>query len=289
LNIPAGSDESAAVMAQMRALAAGTPEPPANADFTPALPRMEKAAGQWVNTSGRSAAEAGITLYIHGGGFAHTEPRMERLMACHLSKATGRPVFAVDYRLAPAHPYPAALDDVTAVYRRLLDQGVPESRIVLFGESAGGTLVLSALLALKESTDPMPAAVIAVSPLTDLTLSSPSLDTNDERDMINRAVLKGVITQYLAGARPDLAPQSPLYGDLRGLPALLLVAGSTEVLLDDARRFAAAASAAGTEVTLDVYEGMTHVFHLAMLPGVPLPTTTTFLRRLAEWIEERQR
>ncbi|MEV1249578.1 alpha/beta hydrolase fold domain-containing protein [Nonomuraea sp. NPDC050022] len=289
MNIPAGSDETAAVMAQMRALAAGTPEPPMDADFTAALPRMQEAAGQWVNTSGRSAAEAGITLYIHGGGFAHTEPLMERLMAGHLSKATGRPVFAVDYRLAPAHPYPAALDDVTAVYSRLLDQGVPESRIVLFGESAGGTLALSALLALKESAAPMPAAVIAVSPLTDLTLSSPSLDTNDERDMINRAVLKGVTTQYLAGARPDLAPQSPLYGYLRGLPALLLIAGSAEVLLDDARRFAAAASAAGTAVTLDVYEGMPHVFHLAMLPGVPLPTTTTFLRRLAEWTEERQR
>ncbi len=228
--------------------------------------------------------DAGVVLYVHGGGFAHTEPRAERLLAYHLSKAAGRPVFALDYRLAPAHPYPAALDDVLAAHDSLLAGGAPE--VVLFGESAGGTLVLSALLALKGADKPLPMAV-AVSPVTDLTLSSPSLSTNDGLDKVSRAVLEQACTQYLAGARADCAPQSPLHGDLAGLSGLLLVAGAAEVLVDDARRFAAAATAAGTAVELDVYKGMPHVFHLAMLTGTPSSTTTTFLRRLADWTERR--
>lgn len=242
--------------------------------------------GQWVNASGRPAAEAGVVLYVHGGGFTDTDPHAERLMARWLSKATERPVFAVNYRLAPEHTHPAALDDVVAAYRNLLDRGVP--RCLLFGESAGATLVLSALLVLKANGEPLPPAVV-VSPLTDLTLSSPSLSVNDGLDTINRAVLEKVVVRYLAGARPDLAPQSPLHGDLGGLPDLLVMAGSAEVLLDDARRFADAAAAAGADVTLDVYDGMPHTFHLALLSGAPLPTTTTFLRRLADWTGERQR
>nr|WP_244994080.1 alpha/beta hydrolase [Actinomadura coerulea] len=240
--------------------------------------------GQWVNASEQSGTDAGVVLYVHGGGFAHTEPRAERLLGYHLSKATGRPVFAVDYRLAPVHPYPAALHDVLAAHDDLLARGAAE--VVLFGESAGGTLVLSALLELKAEGKPLPRAV-AVSPVTDLTLSSRSLKANDGQDLINRAVLERVCAQYLAGARPDQAPQSPLHGDLAGLPDLLLVAGSREVLADDARRFAGAAKDAGTHAVLDVYEGMPHVFHLAMLTGTPLTTTTTFLRRLADFTNER--
>lgn len=284
MKIPATSDEIATVMAQLQLLAAGVPDLPADTDVTPALTDAGGAPGQWVNAAGRSAAEAGVLLYVHGGGFTHTDPRAERLLAYRLSKATRRPVFAVDYRLAPAHPYPEALQDVLTAYRSLLAQGVPD--VILFGESAGGTLVLSGLLALKATATPLPRAV-TVSPVTDLTLSSPSLGTNDGLDLINRAVLEHVVADYLGGARPDSAPQSPLHGDLTGLPALLLVAGSREVLLDDARRFAAAATTAGGAVELDVYEGMPHAFHLAMLTGAPLPTTTTFLRRLADWADRR--
>ncbi|QKW40899.1 alpha/beta hydrolase [Actinomadura sp. NAK00032] len=240
-----------------------------------------------MNASTRTATEAGVTLYLHGGGFAHTDPRAERALAYQLSSTTQRPVFGVDYRLVPEHPYPAALDDVTTVYQSLIDQGVPTSRIALFGESAGATLVLSALLTLKETRAPLPATAVVVSPLTDLTLSSPSLTANDGWDLISKAVLEQVCANYLAGARPDLAPASPLHGDLAGLPDLLVVAGAAEILVDDARRLAAAATAVGTTVDLDVYEGMPHVFHLAMLSGTPTSTTTTFLRRLADWTERR--
>ncbi|TDD57225.1 nitroreductase family deazaflavin-dependent oxidoreductase [Nonomuraea terrae] len=276
--IPATPDDRAAVMAVMRSLTAEAP--PLDADVTPRLPHTGGVPGQWVTGS---AAEDGVTLYVHGGGFEHTQPALEPLMAYRLSQATGRPVFKTDQRLAPAHPYPAAVDDVVAVYRSLLDQGVPAGRVIMAGESSGGTLVLSALLALKQAGDPLPGAAVAISPLTDLTLSSPSLDADDGQDVVNRRFVEHVIAQYLAGAPADQAPQSPLQGDLRGLPPLLLVAGTAEVLLDDARRFAAAAAAAGVEVTLDLYEGMPHAFHVSVMAQDPPAVAMTFLRRLSDW------
>jgi acetyl esterase/lipase len=282
-HIPTTPDDSAAVMAELGALHSRPPVLPADADLTPVLPHTGGIAGEWVTASGHTA-EAGVTLYVHGGGFEYKNPHLERIMAYRLSQATGRPVLAVDYRLAPAHPYPAALDDVVSAYRSLVDQDVPASRIVLSGESAGATLVLSALLVLKQAGDPLPAAALAISPQTDLTLSSPSIDANDGQDFVNRAVLDHVRTQYLAGARPDRAPQSPLHGELRGLPPILLAVGSKEVLLDDARRFAEAVSAAGGDVRLDIYDGMPHAFHAIVLPATPLPVATTLLHRITEWI-----
>ncbi|GAB3896043.1 hypothetical protein GCM10027612_49790 [Microbispora bryophytorum subsp. camponoti] len=268
--VPATSADRAAVTASIRALVTDPPE--LAADVTPALPHTGGVPGRWVSAAGGSATEDGVTLYVHGGGFEHTQPTLEPLMACRLSQATGRPAFKVDQRLAPAHPYPAALDDVVAVYRNLLQQGVPADRVIVCGESSGGTLVLSALLALRQAGDPLPCAAVAISPLTDLTLSSRSLDSGDGRDVIDRRVAEHVTAQYLAGARTDQAPQSPLHGDLHGLPPLLLVAGTAEVLLDDTSRFAAAASAAGVEVTLDLYEGMPHAFHASVMAQDPPPS-----------------
>ncbi|GIH51054.1 deazaflavin-dependent oxidoreductase, nitroreductase family [Microbispora rosea] len=280
--VPATSDDRAAVMAAIRSLLAGAPA--LGADVTPALAHTGGVPGVWVSAAGGSATGDGVTLYVHGGGFEHTQPALEPLMACRLSEATRRPAFKVEQRLAPVHPYPAALDDVVAVYRSLLEQGVPSDRVIVCGESSGGTLVLSALLALKEAGDPLPGAAVAISPLTDLTLSSRSLDVDDGRDVISRRVAEHVTAQYLAGAPADQAPQSPLHGDLSGLPPLLLVAGTAEVLLDDTRRFAAAASAAGAEVTLDLYEGMPHAFHASVMAQDPPAVAMTFLRRLADWV-----
>lgn len=198
MRISSTADDINAVPARLRGLAAGLPE--LASDLTPAFPGMD---GQWVNASGRSA-EAGVVLYVHGGAFADTDPYAEQLMAHWLSKATERPVFVVNYRLAPEHPCPAALDDVVAAYRSLLDRGVP--RCLLFGESAGATLVLSALLVLKATGEPVPPAVV-VSPLTDLTLSSPSLSVNDGLDTINRAVLEKVVARYLAASTCSPSPR----------------------------------------------------------------------------------
>jgi epsilon-lactone hydrolase len=259
-HIPATPDESAAILAQVRS----------------------------VLTGAHLLASTGVTLYVHGGGFEYTNPDMERLMTYRFSLATGRPAVRVEYRLAPEYPYPAALEDLLAAYHDVLRQGAPPSRVLLMGESAGATLILSALLALKEAGGPLPGGAVVISPQTDFTLSSPSIEVNGGQDIVNRAVLDHVRTQYLAGADPAAAPQSPLHGDLIGLPPVLIMVGSREVMLDDARRFAEAASAAGGEVQLDIYEGMRHAFHAAVLApdAALLPTSTILLERITEWCKQ---
>jgi len=286
-HIPATPDDSATLLAELGAMRSHPPVLPPDADLTPLLPHTGGTPATWVTApsdppTGPVPAR-GVTVYVHGGGFEYANPQLEQIMAYRLSQTTGRPVVAVDYRLAPAHRYPAALTDVVTAYRALLAQHVPASRIILAGESAGATLLLSALLVLKRAGDALPAGALAISPQTDLTLSSPSIDANDGQDVVNRAVLSHVATQYLAGAQPDQAPQSPLHGDLRGLPPLLIVAGSKEVLVDDARRFAEAASTAGGNVRLDIYDGMPHAFHASVLAADPLPTAATLLRRVTDW------
>ncbi|MFG1808198.1 alpha/beta hydrolase fold domain-containing protein [Streptomyces sp. NPDC049040] len=236
------------------------------------VPRPRHRVRRLADASGRTPGEAGTLLYVHGGGFSDRQPEAERALARHLSRATNRPVLGVDYRLAPQHPYPAAVHDVAAAHRVLLDQGVPAEHIVHFGESAGATLVLSALLTLKAAGEPLPGAAVLVSPLADLTLSSPSLTDNRGRDTVTRQGLE------------QACAQSPLHGDLSDLPALLIATGGAEALADDARRLAAAARVAGTVAELDLYEDLPHVFHLALLAG-PTAATDTFLRRLAEWTE----
>jgi acetyl esterase/lipase len=149
--------------------------------------------------------------------------------------------------------------------------------------AAGGTLVLSALHVMRSQDMPLPGGVVAVSPITDLTLSSPSIDSPAGEDTLARPVLEHITAQYLDGAAPDRAPQSPLHGNLADLPPLLIVAGGDEALLDDARRFATAASAAGTLVTLDIYQAIVHAFHLSALPETPPQVAITFLDRLTAW------
>ena len=176
VNRIAGPGDMSAVRAVIVAMTAGPPPLPAGADLTPPLPRADSVPGQWVNATERPAVDAGVTLYAHGGGFEQRNPGFEQVMAYRLSAATGRAAWALDYRLAPAHPFPAALDDVVTAYQSLLDRGVPASRTVLFGESAGATLVLSALHVMRSQDMPRPGGVV-VSPITDLTLSSPSIDS----------------------------------------------------------------------------------------------------------------
>ncbi|MGV9308943.1 alpha/beta hydrolase [Nonomuraea sp. NPDC003727] len=294
-HIPAAPDAGAMVLAELGAMQSRPPVLPADADLTALLPHTGGVPGTWVTAPQKppqmplqkppadAVSARGVTVYVHGGGFEYANPHLEQIMAYRLSEATGRPVLAVDYRLAPAHRYPAALEDVVTAYRSLLAQDVPASKIILAGESAGATLVLSALLVLNQAGDALPAGALTISPQTDLTLSSPSIDANDGQDVVDRTVLDHVRTQYLAGARPDQGPQSPLHGDLRGLPPLLVVAGSKEVLLDDAQRFAEAVSDAAGTVSLDIYDGMPHAFHASVLCADPLPTAVTLLARVREW------
>lgn len=284
INQVTGPDTYDTVAAAMNGMAAGPPPLPAHADTTEpfALPVR----GRWANASGRAPQEAGVVLYVHGGGFERGNTEFEHLMAYHLSVAASRPAFNLDYALAPAHPFPAAHDEVVATYRALLAEGVPADRTVLFGESAGATLLLEALLTLRAEGTPLPASAVLVSPITDLTLTSPSIDAPAGRDAMRRETLERIVAQYLNGQPNDRPPQSPIHGDLAGLPRLLLAVGANEALLDDSRRYAEAAAKAGVDVSLDVYEGMPHAFHLSVLADPPPPVATTFLERLSTWLDQ---
>ena len=282
-----GPDTYETVLASLVAMGVEPPRLPDGADTSEPFPMPVP--GRWANATGGTAREAGAVLYVHGGGFEQRNPGFEHLMAYRLSETAGRPAFNVDYSLAPDHPFPAAHDEVVAAYRALLDAGVPAERTVLHGESAGATIALEVLLTLRDEGLPLPGAVVPVSPITDLTLASPSIDAPAGRDALDRKVLERIVAQYLGGRPGDQPPQSPLHGDLAGLPRMLVAVGSSEALLDDSRRYAEAASEAGVDVTLDIYEGMPHAFHMTVLAEPRPPVAATFLERLAAWLGEGRR
>jgi phosphinothricin tripeptide acetyl hydrolase len=209
-----------------------------------------------------AARPGAAVLYLHGGGYAIGSPRSHRHLAAAIAKAAGAPALIVDYRLAPEHPFPAALDDAVAAYRWLLGTGHAPGRIVVAGDSAGGGLTVATLLALREGNLASPAAGVCISPWVDLTCSLPSYATKAATDPIVRhAAVAEMAAWYLAGADPKGALASPLHADLGGLPPLLIQVGSEEVLLDDARELARRAEAAGVEVTLEAWPEMVHVWH----------------------------
>jgi virginiamycin B lyase len=225
--------------------------------------------------------EAGYHMYVHGGGFEHRNPPLMNRAAYEFSRATGRPVLVAHHRLAPAHPYPEPLEDVLAAYRGLVDGGVPPQRILVLAESSGAALTLSMLLRLRDAGEELPAGVLTWSAVTDLAVTGASVDDSPD-DPVSRELLTRLIGQYLGGAPGDRAPQSPLHGDLAGMPPLVMVVGGAEALRDDTLRFAEKASAAGTKVEVDVYEGMPHVFQIAILePGNALGRS--LLDRIARW------
>jgi acetyl esterase/lipase len=234
--------------------------------------QTDAVAGEWVTTPG-AAVGGGVLLYLHARRFQFHEP--PGIYAAALSAATGRPVLLLHYRLAPQHPYPAALDDAVAAYQALLT-GHPAAQIVLAGHSAGATLALSALQVLRDAGQALPAGAVALSPITDFTLSGKSLSENESTDVISLAETRQVRSAYLGAADPAAAPQSPLAGDCAGLPSLLIACGGAEMLRDDALRFAARSSAAGVDVDLEVFEGMPHGF-----PVMPVDAAQVLLARIA--------
>ena len=207
-------------------------------------------------------------LYFHGGGYvaggldSHTE-----LMGS-LARACRAPVLGIDYRLAPEHPYPAAVDDAVASYERLLGNGIDPARVVIGGDSAGGGLTLACLLALRSAGTPLPAGAILISPWTDLSGSGASMQGRLAADpMLSGDLLAPMAAAYAGEAELTDPGVSPLFGDLAGLPPLLVQVGDDEVLLDDSTRLAARAEAAGVSAQLHVFEGAFHVFQ--MFPALP--------------------
>ncbi len=203
-----------------------------------------------------------VLLYFHGGGFVFGSLRSHGNLIGALARAIKARTFALLYRLAPEHPVPAALEDALAAYHYLLAQGIPPKRIVFAGDSAGGTLVLNALLALRDAGKPLPAAGVAISPWVDLGCSGTSFQTNARFDFLGEEHCRLAAIAYLAGADPRRPDISPLFAELSGLPPLLVQAGGAEALLDQVRDFSARAQAAGVDVQFSVYDDMVHVWHL---------------------------
>jgi acetyl esterase/lipase len=204
----------------------------------------------------------GTILYFHGGSWVFGSPATAQHITAALVRRTGVRAVSLDYRLAPEHPFPAAIDDGVAAYRDLLEHGVPPERIVLAGDSAGGGLSILTVLASRDAGLPRPAGVVAFSPGLDATRSGESMTTKDGIDpLFTRQSLQRLGAHYLAGQDPRQPLLSPaVHADLAGLPPLLLQAGSNEVLLDDSTRLATRAAAAGVDVILDVTADVPHVF-----------------------------
>jgi len=216
---------------------------------------------EWVAAPGADPTRA--ILYLHGGGYVIGSLNTHRELAGRLSRASGARVLLLDYRLAPEHPFPAAVDDAAAAWRWLLAQGVAARRAVVAGDSAGGGLAVATLLRLRDAGDPLPAAGVCLSPWVDLEAMGASMQTRAAADpIVQREPLLRMARLYLgtASARDPLA--SPLHGSLQGLPPLLVHVGDAETLLDDATRLAERARAASVEVTLEVWPEMIHVWHL---------------------------
>jgi len=203
----------------------------------------------------------GTIFHIHGGGFALGSAGGSAGLASSLARKTGMRAVSVDYRLAPEHPYPAALQDVTAAYRALVEQADSADHIVVSGESAGGNLAIELLIAGKKEGLIMPAAALLFSPMTDLTVTGSSYSGKAHVDpAISAQAIRTRAADYLAGTDPADPLVSPIFADLSGLPPLLIQAGSHEVLLDDATHLAVKAAADDVAVILDITPGVPHVF-----------------------------
>ena len=214
---------------------------------------------EWLTTP---KVDAGRTiLYLHGGGYVMGNIATHRELAGRISRAARARVLIIDYRRAPEHPFPSALEDSTAAYRWMLASGVDQSRFAVVGDSAGGGLALATLVATKDARLAMPAAAVCLSPWVDLELTGASMTTNARADhLVRKEEIAGHAKRYLGGKDPRTPLASPLFADLSGLPPMLIQVGSAEILLDDAQRLAERARSAGVKVTLEIGEGMMHVW-----------------------------
>jgi epsilon-lactone hydrolase len=202
-----------------------------------------------------------IVLYFHGGVYVMGDAFLAADLASQIGRRTRAKVISVDYRLAPEHPYPAAVDDALAAYEALLNNGTAPSDIVFAGESAGGGLAVGTLVNARDHGLPLPAAAFVMSPYADLTLAGATMETMGEVDpLMSRQALEARVSDYVPGQDAAFGLISPVFADLSGLPPLIIQAGTHEVLLDDAVRLARQAALADVEVTLDITPGVPHVF-----------------------------
>jgi phosphinothricin tripeptide acetyl hydrolase len=217
--------------------------------------------GEWVRA--KHARRDAALLYLHGGGYVVGSPKSHRHLAALLSDASDLQVFVPHYRLAPEHPFPAAVDDAVAAYEGLVQSQIIPQKIAIAGDSAGGGLTLATLVALRDKADTMPACAVAISPWADLSQGGESHRARKGRDpMISKEGLDEMAAAYLGTANPKEPLASPLYADLQGLPPLLIQVGSEEALHSDAVEVWKKAEAAGVDVSFESWGKMVHVWHV---------------------------
>jgi acetyl esterase/lipase len=238
--------------------------------------------GEWITPA---ETDDRTVLYLHGGGYVIGSITAYRALAARIAVASRARALAIDYRLAPEHPYPAAVEDATAAYRWLLAEGSSPEHIALAGDSAGGGLTAATLLALREAGDALPAAAVLMSPWLDLTCTSESMETKAADDVVlTPRRLRYWSSQYLDGTGTDATEPlaSPVFADLAGLPPLLVQVGTAEVLLDDSRRFAERARSAGVDLTLEVWDEVVHIWQVFFM----LPEARQAVERVGAWLRE---
>jgi monoterpene epsilon-lactone hydrolase len=221
--------------------------------------RVNGLGAEWLVPSG---VEDRVILYLHGGGYVMGSIATHREMAARIAHAAAASALLVDYRLAPEHPFPAAVEDAVASSRWLRKEGWAPSQTTVAGDSAGGGLTIATLVRLRDEGDPLPAAAVCLSPWVDMEGIGGSASTKADEDVIVQPEgIRFMAETYLAGQDPRTPLAAPLYAELDGLPPVLIQVGTSEVLLDDANRLAERARSADVEVTLERWEGMFHVWH----------------------------
>lgn len=276
---PATSVE--AVRQQLAAFAHYVPAPPQGTR----VDRVELDGVKGVSVATPETDASRHLLYLHGGGHVSGSPVLYRDFIWRIAAAARARVIILDHRLAPEHPFPAALDDAVTAYRWLLANGADPRLMAIIGESSGGGLALSTLLRLRDEGSPLPAAVVALSPWTDLALTGQSLRRNAKADpMIRVDEAPRLASYYLAGTDPRTPYASPLYGDPTGLPPALIQVGSDEVLLDDSVRMAERLRAAGCEVALEIWPRMPHAWQLW---ARVVPEARAAIARIGEFVRSK--
>lgn len=240
--------------------------------------------GEWIAPA--NAPEDKAILYFHGGGFRIGSVTSHRNLIAQIACASGCRVLAINYRLAPEHRFPAALDDALAAYGWMLDRGLKSDNVAFAGDSAGGNLALASMLALRERGIPLPVAAVLMSPWTDLAATGASYVTRADADPIHqRPMIMALAKNYLGGQGDPCDPLvSPLYADLRGLPPLLIQVGDRETVLDDSVMLAEKARAAGVAVNLEIWDGMIHVFQMF---GAELPEAHQAIASIAAFLDRK--
>jgi acetyl esterase/lipase len=242
--------------------------------------------GEWIEPVAMDhPARERCILYLHGGAYIAMSARTHRAVTSRLACWSDARLFALNYRLAPEHPFPAALDDALAAWRALVASGIAASRIMVAGDSAGGGLTLALLVALRDAGDALPAGAVVFSPWTDLAVTGKTIVENDAADPLFFGRWVAPVARHYLGDTVATDPLvSPVYADLNGLPPLLIQVGDTEVLLDDSRRVAENASRAGVTAMLRVYPGVPHGWQIF---AAVLPEARAALREASVFIRAR--